>query len=286
VTEPRDFSDPPRDRVRQPDPPGETGNLDRGEANISLDALAAQAMAQEADQRAASDECDRLLQQGHADLARTAQHVAYAVTRDWALAEDAVQKAWIKVMTTGARYERERSSFKNWFLTIVQHAAMDVANSNRRHAASLGQDDTVERSTAHPLPASTAADVVDLVSDTDVLERVADALIDGAHRLSAVQRDIIARYLFDVPEMGTETAQRWAITPANARQIKRRLSDALQLTGEEREAVDLYLQHRCSWTALRGALQDDALTDALKARHGSAVSKLRAQINLSLEEEN
>ena len=71
---------------------------------------------------------------------RTAYGLALRILRDQALAEDAVQEAFLTVWRTAARFMPERGKASTWILTLVHRRAVDaVRREQRRRAESLDQ---------------------------------------------------------------------------------------------------------------------------------------------------
>ncbi|HET7567653.1 MAG TPA: sigma-70 family RNA polymerase sigma factor [Gaiellaceae bacterium] len=69
---------------------------------------------------------------------RTAYGLALRVLRDEALAEDAVQEAFLSVWRTASRFVPERGKASTWILTLVHRRAVDaVRREERRRADSL-----------------------------------------------------------------------------------------------------------------------------------------------------
>jgi RNA polymerase sigma factor (sigma-70 family) len=69
---------------------------------------------------------------------RTAYGLALRVLRDPALAEDAVQEAFLAVWRTASRFVPERGRASTWILTLVHRRAVDtVRREQRRRADSL-----------------------------------------------------------------------------------------------------------------------------------------------------
>ncbi len=64
--------------------------------------------------------------------AAVAAGVARGILGEAALAEDAVQEAFLTVWRRAARYDPARGSVRSWLLTIVRHRALD--DLRRRHA--------------------------------------------------------------------------------------------------------------------------------------------------------
>ena len=78
---------------------------------------------------------------------RAAYGVALRVLRDQALAEDAVQEAFLAVWRSADGYRRERAKPSTWILTLVHRRAVDlVRREERRRGEPLG--DPPETATA------------------------------------------------------------------------------------------------------------------------------------------
>jgi RNA polymerase sigma factor (sigma-70 family) len=70
---------------------------------------------------------------------RVAYGVALRVLRDQALAEDAVQEAFLAIWRSADSYRRERAKPSTWLLTVVHRRAVDlVRREDRRRAEPLG----------------------------------------------------------------------------------------------------------------------------------------------------
>jgi RNA polymerase sigma-70 factor, ECF subfamily len=77
---------------------------------------------------------------------RIAYGLAYRVLRDQALAEDAVQEAFLAVWRSASTYRRERAKPATWVLTLVHRRAVDlVRREDRRRADPL--DDAPQATT-------------------------------------------------------------------------------------------------------------------------------------------
>jgi RNA polymerase sigma-70 factor (ECF subfamily) len=71
---------------------------------------------------------------------RVAYGVALRVLRDQALAEDAVQEAFLAIWRSADSYRRERAKPSAWLLTLVHRRAVDlVRREDRRRAEPLGE---------------------------------------------------------------------------------------------------------------------------------------------------
>ena len=87
---------------------------------------------------ARSDE--RALAELYDRYGRVAYNLAYRVLRDAALAEDAVQEAFLAVWRTAGRFLPERSKASTWILTLTHRRAVDIVRrEQRRRAESLDE---------------------------------------------------------------------------------------------------------------------------------------------------
>jgi RNA polymerase sigma-70 factor (ECF subfamily) len=78
---------------------------------------------------------------------RVAYGVALRVLRDQALAEDAVQEAFLAVWRSAQSYRRERAKPATWILTLVHRRAVDlVRREDRRRSAPLEEASEPEAS--------------------------------------------------------------------------------------------------------------------------------------------
>jgi RNA polymerase sigma-70 factor (ECF subfamily) len=97
-------------------------------AHLSDEALVA--LAARSEQAALAELYDR--------YGRAAYGLALRVLRDEALAEDAVQEAFLSVWRTASRFVPERGSASTWILTLVHRRAVDaVRREERRRGDSL-----------------------------------------------------------------------------------------------------------------------------------------------------
>lgn len=69
---------------------------------------------------------DGALEELYSRFGRIAYGLALRVLRDPALAEDAVQDAFLTVWRTAARFVPERAKARTWLLTLVHRRAVDV----------------------------------------------------------------------------------------------------------------------------------------------------------------
>jgi RNA polymerase sigma factor (sigma-70 family) len=80
----------------------------------------------------------------------TAYGLAFRVLRDEALAEDAVQEAFLAVWRSADAYKRERAKPSTWILTVVHRRAVDLVRREERRRG--------EPLEAAPEPTSAPAD--------------------------------------------------------------------------------------------------------------------------------
>ncbi len=100
--------------------------------------------------------------------------LAMRITNDPALAQDAVQEAFVGIWRNAARYASTRASVRTWMLSITHHRAIDIVR-RRKATTELPEADTAE-------PALTAPDVWPEVSralDRDTVQRAMDGLPDA-----------------------------------------------------------------------------------------------------------
>ncbi len=102
--------------------------MNRELAHLSDEALVA--LAARSEQSALAELYDR--------YGRPAYGLALRVLRDDALAEDAVQEAFLALWRTAARFVPERGKASTWILTLVHRRAVDlVRREERRRAETL-----------------------------------------------------------------------------------------------------------------------------------------------------
>lgn len=81
---------------------------------------------------------DRALGELYDNLGRVAYGLALRVLRDPALAQDAVQDAFLAAWRTAASFDPRRGRAQTWLLTLVHRRAVDlVRREDRRRAAQL-----------------------------------------------------------------------------------------------------------------------------------------------------
>jgi len=123
--------------------PLHTDAADGGRASGPSDEALLERLAAGPDERALSDLYDRYQAQMYG--------LAMRITRDPALAQDAVQEAFVGVWRYAARYAVGRSSVRTWMLSIAHHRAIDIVR-RRRPTTTLPEIETAE-------PALTTPDV-------------------------------------------------------------------------------------------------------------------------------
>jgi RNA polymerase sigma-70 factor, ECF subfamily len=102
--------------------------VNRHFAHLSDEALVA--LAARSEQSALAELYDR--------YGRTAYGLALRIVRDQALAEDAVQDAFLTIWRTASRFVPERGKASTWILTLVHRRAVDtVRREQRRRTDSL-----------------------------------------------------------------------------------------------------------------------------------------------------
>lgn len=142
-------------------------NLTRDAAQVSDEALL-EAVA-EADEKALGELYDR--------FGRVAYGLALKILRDPALAEDAVQEAFLQVWRGAGAYRPERAKASTWVLTFVHRRAVDLVRREERRR--------VEPSEALPEPAGPGAD------ETAVVRSRREIVQDALKQLPAEQREAI-----------------------------------------------------------------------------------------------
>jgi RNA polymerase sigma factor (sigma-70 family) len=104
--------------------------VNRELAHLSDEALVA--LAARSEQSALAELYDR--------IGRPAYGLALRILRDEALAEDAVQEAFLALWRTAGRFVPERGKASTWILTLVHRRAVDIVRrEERRRADALEQ---------------------------------------------------------------------------------------------------------------------------------------------------
>jgi RNA polymerase sigma-70 factor, ECF subfamily len=105
--------------------------MPRDLAHLSDEALVA--LVARSDETALAELYDR--------FGRVAYGLARRILRDDALAEDAVQEAFLAAWRSASRFVPERAKAQTWLLTLVHRRAVDlVRREERRRAESLGDE--------------------------------------------------------------------------------------------------------------------------------------------------
>jgi RNA polymerase sigma-70 factor, ECF subfamily len=99
--------------------------VNRQLAHLSDEALVA--LAARSEQSALAELYDR--------YGRTAYGLALRILRDQALAEDAVQDAFLTIWRTTSKFVPERGKASTWILTLVHRRAVDVVRREQRRRA-------------------------------------------------------------------------------------------------------------------------------------------------------
>src|ERR671936_2393033 len=78
---------------------------------------------------------DSALAELYRRFGRLAYGLAYRILRDDALAQDAVQEAFLAVWRSAGRFAAERSKPSTWVLTLVHRRAVDLVRREERRRA-------------------------------------------------------------------------------------------------------------------------------------------------------
>ena len=105
---------------------------------------------------------------------RLAFRLAYRILRDRALAEDAVQEAFLAVWRSADAYKRERAKPSTWILTVVHRRAVDIV---RREQSRRGEPLEVA-----PEPSVGAADEDAVLRDRRAAVQAALTKLPGDQR--------------------------------------------------------------------------------------------------------
>ncbi len=107
----------------------------------------------------AAREDEEALAQLYDRYGRVAYGLALRIVRDQALAEDAVQEAFLAVWRSAAGFRSDRAKPSTWILTLVHRRAVDVVRrEERRRAAPL---ETAEELDAHGLATDEEIELTD-----------------------------------------------------------------------------------------------------------------------------
>ncbi len=138
-----------------------------------------------------------------------ALRAAYLVTHDFALAEDVVSSAFLRVFEQAQKYDPDRP-FGPWFYRIVVNSAIDCVR-HRGRTTTLEQSETRRREDTSTNPEATA-----------VLNEERRAVRDALAQLTPPQRGaVVMRYFLELSE--TEMVER---TGRSRGTVKRHLHDA------------------------------------------------------------
>ncbi|HVA85192.1 MAG TPA: sigma-70 family RNA polymerase sigma factor [Candidatus Saccharimonadales bacterium] len=110
----------------------------------------------------------------------TAQAVAVSITSDAALAEDAVQEAFVQVWRNATRYSSSIGPVRSWLIGIVHHRAVDALRARRPTTGLPAQDESHPGELTAPDPWTEVARRLDRVAVGRALKV-----------LSAAQREVI-----------------------------------------------------------------------------------------------
>jgi len=105
---------------------------------------------------------------------RLAYGLAFRILRDEALAEDAVQEAFLSVWRSADAYKRERARPSTWILTVVHRRAVDLVRREERRRG--------EPLEAAPEPASAPADDDVVLRDRRAAVQTALSTLPGDQR--------------------------------------------------------------------------------------------------------
>jgi RNA polymerase sigma-70 factor (ECF subfamily) len=142
--------------------------VNRELAHLSDEALVA--LAARSEQSALAELYDR--------FGRPAYGLALRILRDEALAEDAVQEAFLALWRTAARFVPERGKASTWILTLVHRRAVDIVRREERR-----RTDALEQS---PEPESRVA-----VDEEAWLRLQRERVQDALRKLPDQQREAI-----------------------------------------------------------------------------------------------
>ena len=123
--------------------------------------------------------------------------LAMRITRDAALAQDAVQEAFVGVWRHASRYAAGRSSVRTWILSITHHRAIDMVR-RRRQTSELPDADTGALNAALVSPdvwpeVARAADAVAVRDAIGTLPEEQQRVIELAYFEGLTQVEIAAR---------------------------------------------------------------------------------------------
>ena len=150
--------------------PTETGTADGGRRIGPSDEALLERLAAGPDERALSDLYDRYQAQMYG--------LAMRITRDPALAQDAVQEAFVGVWRNAARYAAGRSTVRTWMLSIAHHRAIDIVR-RRRPTTALPETETADAALSSPDVWPEVAQTLDRAAVTSAMATLPDAQRDA-----------------------------------------------------------------------------------------------------------
>lgn len=125
-----------------------------------------------------ADSDDLALAELYDRFGRVAYGLALRILRDEALAEDAVQEAFLTIWRSADRFLAERAGARTWILTLVHRRAVDLVRREDRR-----RGEPLERATEAPAP-TTAEDEATLGFERRVVQ-------EALQRLPAEQREAL-----------------------------------------------------------------------------------------------
>ena len=99
--------------------------------------------------RLASDADEDALSQLYDRYQAVMYGLALRITNDSALAQDAVQEAFVGVWRNASRYSESRASVRTWMLAITHHRAIDIVR-RRRSSVPLPDSETTDEALRVP----------------------------------------------------------------------------------------------------------------------------------------
>src|SRR4051794_12107023 len=121
--------------------------------------------------------------------------LAMRITNDSALAQDAVQEAFVGVWRNAARYTEGRASVRTWMLSITHHRAIDVVR-RRKPASPLPEIEEVNERLTVPDVWPEVARAADAAAVRAAMASLPDAqrqTIELAYFSGLTQTEIAAR---------------------------------------------------------------------------------------------
>ena len=100
--------------------------------------------------------------------------LAMRITNDAAMAQDAVQEAFVGVWRNAARYSGARASVRTWILSITHHRAIDLVR-RRRQTSPLPETDAVEEAFRVPDVWPEVARAADAAAVRDAMSSLPDS---------------------------------------------------------------------------------------------------------------